>query len=172
MICVIIVAASITCINSINRNLPILTSEQAARIMLSKISSKSLAFVVVAIIICIGFNSSLALSLSGDIKKGSEVTLVAEVSSAIDLDEEAILGLVSLPDGIELISVGVLKLQLEAGVPEEVGFDLRLNDTGEYILSLALKLSFDRIDYETIHKDVYLLVNESDGEFFELEPQE
>jgi hypothetical protein len=112
----------------------------------------------------------LELHLSGDISKGSEVALIAEVSSAIDLEEEAILGIISLPDGIELLSTGVLKLELEANVPKEVGFNLRLNQTGEYIVTVALKLSFDRIDYEEVHKDVHLIVNESDGEFFELEP--
>jgi hypothetical protein len=97
--------------------------------------------------------------------------LVAEVSSTIDLDEEVILGITSLPNGIELLSPGVLKLELEANIPQKVDFNLRLNQTGEYIIAVALKLSFDRIDYEIIHKDVYLEVNESDGEFFELEPQ-
>ena len=114
----------------------------------------------------------LELSLSGNIGKGSEISLIAEVSSAIDLEEEAILGIISLPDGIELLSTGVLKLELEENVSKEVGFNLRLNQTGEYIITVALKLSFDRIDYEEIHKDVYLIVNESNGEFFELEPQE
>jgi hypothetical protein len=112
----------------------------------------------------------LELHLSGNIGKGREVALIAEVSSAIDLEEEAILGIISLPDGIELLSTGVLKIELEANVPKEVAFNLRLNQTGEYIITVALKLSFDRIDYEEVHKDVYLIVNESDGEFFELEP--
>jgi hypothetical protein len=114
---------------------------------------------------------AITLYLSGDIQKGSEVSLVAEVSSATDLNEEAIFGITSLPDGIELLSPGVLKLELEANVSEEVDFNLRLNQTGAYIITMALKLSFDRIDYEIIYKDVYLAVNESDGEFFELEPQ-
>jgi hypothetical protein len=112
----------------------------------------------------------LELHLSGNIGKGREVALIAEVSSAIDLEEEAILGIISLPDGIELLSTGVLKIELEANVPKEVAFNLRLNQTGEYIITVALKLSFDRIDYEEVHKDVHLTVNESDGEFFELEP--
>lgn len=112
----------------------------------------------------------LELYLSGDISKGSEVSLIAEVSSTIDLEEEAILGIISLPDGIELLSTGVLKLELEANVPEEVVFNLRLNQTGEYIITVALKLSFDRIDYEEVHKDVHLTVNESGGEFMQLEP--
>jgi hypothetical protein len=112
----------------------------------------------------------LELHLSGNIGKGSEVALIAKVSSTIDLEEEAILGIISLPDGIELLSTGVLKLELEANVPKEVGFDLRLNQTGEYIITVALKLSFDRIDYEEVHKDVYLTVNESGGEFIQLEP--
>jgi hypothetical protein len=112
----------------------------------------------------------LELHLSGNIGKGREVALIAEVSSAIDLEEEAILGIISLPDGIELLSTGVLKIELEANVPKEVAFNLRLNQTGEYIITVALKLSLDRIDYEEVHKDVYLIVNESDGEFFELEP--
>lgn len=112
---------------------------------------------------------SLELSLSGDIGKGSEVTLVAEVSSTIDLEEEAIIGIISLPDDIELLSPGVLKIELEANVPEEVNFNLRLNQTGEHIITVALKLSFDRIDYEMIYQDVYLAVNESDGEFSLLE---
>ena len=113
---------------------------------------------------------SLELYLSGNIGKGSEVALVAEVSSTIDLEEEAILGIISLPDGIELLSPGVLKLELKANVSKEVGFNLRLIQTGEYIITVALKLSFDRIDYEEVHKDIHLTVNESDGEFFELEP--
>ncbi len=112
----------------------------------------------------------LELYLSGDISKGSEVSLIAEVSSTIDLEEEAILGIISLPDGIELLSTGVLKLELEANVPEEVVFNLRLNQTGEYIITVALKLSFDRIDYEEVHKDVHLTDNESGGEFIQLEP--
>jgi len=115
---------------------------------------------------------SLELSLDGEIRHGAEVQLVAEVSSTVDLEEAAIVGIISLPDGIELLSDGVVKVKLAAGVPQAVGFDLRLNETGEYIVSLALKLSFDRIDYEVIHKDVYLAVNESGGEFFELDQEE
>jgi len=98
------------------------------------------------------------------------VTLVATVYSTVDLEQEAILGIVSLPDGIELLSVGVQKLELEANVPREVSFDLRLDQTGDYVITMAFKLSFDRIDYEQIHKYIYLAVRESDGEFAELEP--
>jgi hypothetical protein len=113
---------------------------------------------------------SLELSLSGEISQGAEVQLIAEVLSSLDLEEEAILGIVSLPDGIELLSTGVLKVQLEANVPQEVGFDLRLNEPGDYVITVALKLSFDRIDYEEIRKNVYLAVHQLDGEFSELEP--
>jgi len=115
---------------------------------------------------------SLELSLDGDIRRGAAVEIVAEVSSTVDLEEAAIVGIISLPDGIAPVSDGVVKVKLAAGVPQRVGYDLRLDDTGEYIISFALKLSFDRIDYEVIHKGVYLAVSESGGDFFEMEPEE
>jgi hypothetical protein len=112
---------------------------------------------------------SLELSVSGDIRKESNITLIAEVSSTIDIEEEAIIGITNLDNNIELLSDGVHKIILEANIPRVVNFDLHLKETGRYIIPVTLKLSFDRIDYEKIHKEVYLIVNESNGESFQLE---
>lgn len=115
---------------------------------------------------------SLELLVNGEIRQGNIITLVARISSAIDLEEVATVGIVSLPSGLDLLSDGVHKIQLEANVPVDIGFDLSLNETGQFIVPVALKLSFDRIDYEKIREEIGLVVNESDGELVYPEEQD
>ena len=43
--------------------------------------------------------------------------------------------------------------------------ELRLNETGEYIIPVTLMLSFDRLDYEEINREAVLTINETDGEY-------
>jgi hypothetical protein len=109
---------------------------------------------------------TLEISISGDIKKGSDITLIAEVSSTVDIEKPVIVGITRLHNSIELLSeTGIEKLSLKANEPKEVEFDLLLTETGEYFVPVAFMMSFDSIDYEKIKKEVRLVVNENDGEF-------
>ncbi|NQT72096.1 MAG: hypothetical protein HQ553_04920 [Chloroflexi bacterium] len=115
---------------------------------------------------------SLELFVTGEIHKGNIITLVARISSAIDLEEIATVGIVSLEKGIDLLSDGVHKIPLEANVPVDIEFDLSLTETGQFVIPVTLKLSFDRIDYEKIQEEIGLIVNESDGELVYPEEQD
>lgn len=111
---------------------------------------------------------SLELSISGKIKKGADITLIARVSSTITPTEDAIVGITSLDNNIEMLSEnGIQRFQLKANEPKEARFDLRLKETGEYYIPVTFMMSFDRIDYEEIHKEVHIQVNEADGKILE-----
>jgi len=105
---------------------------------------------------------SLDLFISGDIKKNSNITVIAKTSSKIDV--EAIVGIDYLHTNIELLSPPYHKVDLKANEPQEVEFDLHLKETGEYFIPVTLMLSFDRVDYETISKEISLYVYEQSGE--------
>ncbi len=108
---------------------------------------------------------ALELSVLGEIKKSAEITLVAKVSSRVDV-EEAVVGIDVLHQNLELLnlSVPVYRLDLRAGQPEHVGFDLLLKDVGEYEIPVTLILNFDGIDYEETKQQIALRVDESGGE--------
>jgi|YelNatPaOPRAMG01_1025707.scaffolds.fasta_scaffold08802_6 hypothetical protein len=107
---------------------------------------------------------SFDLSLSGDIKKNGKIKIVAKVSSKIDV-KEARVGISSLHKNIKLEPYQpVHKFSLKANEPKEFEFNLLLKETGEYEIPFSFILSFDRIDYEEIVKEIFLKVGESSGE--------
>jgi len=110
---------------------------------------------------------SLNLSISGDIKKDSNITLIAKISSKVDV--EAIVGIDYLHNNIELLSPPYHKVDLKANEPQEVEFDLHLKETGEYFIPVTLMLSFDRVDYETIEDEIVINVGEFGGEIIPYE---
>ncbi len=105
---------------------------------------------------------SLDLSILGDIKKNSNITVIAKVSSKVDV--EAIVGIDYLHTNIELLSPPCRKVDLKANESKQVQFDLYLKETGEYFIPFTLMLSFDRIDYETIEDEIHINVKEFSGE--------
>jgi hypothetical protein len=108
---------------------------------------------------------SLELHVTGDIMKNNNITILANVSSNVTLEEEAIVGINSWDDKIDMLSERMFKLNLEANITQQVSFVLHLNDTGEFFIPVTLKLCFDIIESENIKKQIYLNVEESDGEF-------
>ena len=105
---------------------------------------------------------ALELFISGKLIKGSSVALIARISSTVLTGEEAVVGITSLHENIELLSEAVQKRYLRrVGMPYEVQFDLRLNETGTYFIPVTFLLSFDKVDYEQIQKRIYVEV--SDG---------
>ncbi|RLC22466.1 MAG: hypothetical protein DRH93_09850, partial [Deltaproteobacteria bacterium] len=92
---------------------------------------------------------ALELFISGKLIKGSSVALIARISSTVLTGEEAVVGITSLHENIELLSEAVQKRYLRrVGMPYEVQFDLRLNETGTYFIPVTFLLSFDKVDYE------------------------
>ena len=112
---------------------------------------------------------SMELSVIGDIRKGSNITFCAEVSSKVDVNIPAIVGIGHLDNNIELDSPGVEKISLKANVPQEVRFDLHLKETGQYIIPVGFELRFDLVDYESIHQRIAIKIDETSGEFALLE---
>jgi hypothetical protein len=108
---------------------------------------------------------SFDLSLSGDIKKNGKIKIVAKVSSKIDV-KEARVGISSLHKNIRLLEPfrPVYKFSLNANEPKEFEFNFNLKEVGEYKIPFSFILSFDRIDYEEIVKEIFLKVGESSGE--------
>lgn len=106
---------------------------------------------------------SLELSISGALTKGNTVTLIARISSVVLTQEEAVVGITSLHENIELVSEkAVQKVYLQrAGMPYELMFELRLKEAGSYFIPVSFLLSIDRVDFEQIQKRLYVKV--SDG---------
>lgn len=106
----------------------------------------------------------LELSVEGTIKKGGTITLIARISSTINIEEEVMVGIPSLHNNIELLSnKGTQKVYLKAEEPHDIKFDLKLKETGTYYIPVIFFFSLNRIDYEKIHKDVYIEVAEEDS---------
>lgn len=109
---------------------------------------------------------SLEVSVRGEIGKGRTVTLIATVTSTVDLEEEVLVGLSSLDGRIELLHRSeVQKVFLKAGKPRTVEFDLKLQETGHYFIPVTALLSFSRLDSEKLQTRGSLVVNESSGRF-------
>ncbi len=108
---------------------------------------------------------SLELTISGEIKKGSTITLIATISSSIEVSD-AIIGIQRLHHDIEPVSSPATNVHLNAGETQRLEFELKLNETGEYTIPVTLMLSFDQVDYEEIHREVVLTVNETSGEYY------
>ena len=111
---------------------------------------------------------SMEVELRGDIRKGGTVTVVAQISSTMDV-REVIIGLGDMPESIEPISRPVQKFNLLAGQPQEAKFDLRINDVGSHYIPINFMMGFDRVDYETIKKRIYLTAEENGGELIKIE---
>jgi len=106
----------------------------------------------------------LEVSISGEIKKESMITLIASISATIDVSD-AIVGIQRLHQDIVPISSPATNMNLQAGEKQTFECELKLNGTGEYSIPVMLMLSFDRLDYEAITREVVLTVNEADGEY-------
>jgi hypothetical protein len=107
---------------------------------------------------------SLNLSVSGNVRKGGEVAIMATFSSTTDIDR-AVLGL-DFPGGsIETISTPVYYTNLTADVPVTHTFNLRILKTGRFKVPVQLMVSTDRTDYEQVEREIILVVQESDGEY-------
>jgi hypothetical protein len=107
---------------------------------------------------------SLNLSVSGNVKKGGEVAIVATFSSPRDIDK-AVLGIDFPPDSIEMITPPVFYTNLTANTPKTHTFQLLILKTGMLYVPAQLTVSTDRTDYEQIERQVILVVRESDGEY-------
>lgn len=105
---------------------------------------------------------SLQLCIAGDIRKGSDVKLIATISSKVDV--EAIVSIDYLHVDIQAVSAPFHKVALRGDEPAEVEFELRLTQTGEYFIPVTLMLSFDRVDYELIEDGIQIRVGEDWGE--------
>jgi hypothetical protein len=111
---------------------------------------------------------TMELSILGDIKKGGNITLVAIVSSTIDTPK-AIITIDKLNSNIQLTSSPIVKFNLKAHESKKIAFNLILKENGSYFIPVTFMMSFNRIDYETVHKRVYLTVNEKSGSYTQSE---
>lgn len=111
---------------------------------------------------------TMELSILGDIKKGGNITLVAIVSSTIDTPK-AIITIDKLNSNIQLTSSPIVKFNLKAHESKKIAFNLILKEKGSYFIPVTFMMSFNRIDYETVHKRVYLTVNEKSGSYTQSE---
>lgn len=108
------------------------------------------------------------LSIAGAIRKGGNITLIANVSSAVDV-EKAIVGINKLHTSIKLSTEPVVKIDLKAGRPERIEFNLTLKENGKYYIPVTFTISLDRVEYETTQKRVYITVDETGGEVNRIE---
>jgi len=107
---------------------------------------------------------SLNLSVVGTVRKGSEIRLIATVVSTTDI-EKAIIGLDSIPDGVDLLSYQYQYASLRSGVPQDIIFRLKMRESGTYEIRTFLFLSTDRTDYKEIVRLIVVTVHDTDGEY-------
>jgi len=105
---------------------------------------------------------TLDLTIVGEIRKDAEVTLVATVSSAVDVESRVAIDYLS--NDIQPLTTPFSKVNLKANVPQQVEFKLHLGGIGEYFIPVTLMLSFNLTDYEVQAKRIYILVGEQEGE--------
>lgn len=108
---------------------------------------------------------SLEISLSGDIKKGGEVSIISEIMSSTEV-KDVVVGIEKLHKNIDPLSIPVINVALQPNQPLITQYDLRLIETGTYVIPFTLMLGFDRVDSETIQQEIHLTVNEIDGNYY------
>ena len=109
--------------------------------------------------------------IEGNIFEGNTVDLVASVNSGSQVNE-AIVGIKRITrretggaQGIRVSTPNPLRFSLKAGEIKESRFSLDLRDEGEYLLLCFLKLSIDRVDYQTWEKAILLRVEKTGGSY-------
>jgi len=116
---------------------------------------------------------TLEVRIQGNLREGSRVTLIATVSSSVDVGN-ALTGIQKIADkesshtdGITLNSSHPmpLKLSLKAGVPQEIPFTLDIHKKGLYKIVYVLILQFDRVDSEEITKEILIEVDKDSGKY-------
>jgi hypothetical protein len=119
----------------------------------------------------------LSVRVEGEVKEGSSITLVATASSTVDIGE-ATVGVRRLaqdgyeqPVDIRLDSPNPVRFPLKTGETKEASFEVYLGKEGRYLILLALTLDLDKVDSQTIEKEVYLAVGKTAGTF-EVAPEE
>ena len=110
----------------------------------------------------------LNVSISGKIKKDSIINISANLMSKGD--GEAIVGFRQLDQNIVPLTQPFYKVNLKADAPNEFKFQLHITKAGKYVLPFSARISFDRIDYEEINKEIYLDVGEQNGNFEIIDP--
>jgi len=119
----------------------------------------------------------LTIRVEGKIREGNSITLIADASSTVDVDE-AIVGVRRIAEFGTEETVGVeldpahprnpsnpMRISLKAGESKEIPFTIHLRKEGEYLILCALKLNIDRVDYQTIEKKIHLTVEKTGGTF-------
>jgi len=116
---------------------------------------------------------TLEVRIQGNIREGSRVTLIATVSSTVDV-QNALTGIQKIADKESSHTDGItlntshpmpLKLSLKAGVPQEIPFTFDIHKKGLYKIVYVLMLQFDRVDSEEITKDVLIEVDKDSGKY-------
>jgi len=107
---------------------------------------------------------NLELSISGQISKGSTISIIAVVTCDTEVSD-AVVGIEKLHHDIEPLSFPVINIDIQPNEPVTVEYELKLNETGDYSIPVSLLLSFDRIDSEKIQHEILLTVNETYGEY-------
>jgi hypothetical protein len=107
--------------------------------------------------------ATLELTVEGEIRKAATVTVVARVSSEIDIPQARLT--IDCPVyGIEPANQPLYKLSLVGGEPQEIRFDIQLNETGRNMVQVVLFLSYDRTESESVEKIVFFNISETSGD--------
>jgi len=115
----------------------------------------------------------LEVRIQGNLREGSRVTLIATVSSTVDV-QNALTGIQKIADRETPHTDGItlntshpmpLKISLKAGVPQEIPFSLDIHTKGLYKIVYVLMLQFDRIDSTRVTKEILIDVGKDSGKY-------
>jgi len=107
---------------------------------------------------------SLMVEVSGPIRKGSDITVRASVSSVND-EEKVIVGIDVLSAGLQPLSTPRQETTLKAHETKQITFSIHILETGKQLIVLSMRSGSDLFDGEKIQKKVFLTVNENDGSY-------
>jgi len=105
-------------------------------------------------------SAEMNVTLNGTVRKGSNITVNLEIYPNVDIPEAyAMIKRESYANYSEMANDSK-QLSLNASQPITVSFPVELTEDGKHIIKARLKLTFDRLDYEVIEKNIFLDVTE------------
>lgn len=108
--------------------------------------------------------ATLDVTIQGPIQQGANITLIATVSFP-NQAVKAIVGINRFSNTIELLSNPVVKLNLSDQSPRAIPFKIKILRKGSYYIPVTLKVSYNRVDEDTIKKRIIITVNETSGSY-------
>jgi hypothetical protein len=109
----------------------------------------------------------MKISIKGEIRKEVNLTIFVDMISKTD-QKRAIIGIPHLNKSIDLLSPQKVMIDLTAGRPTRIRFDVKIHQDGKYVIPVMYIFPFDAYDYEKQQQRIFLTVDESNGSHYDV----